>query len=145
MRRMPAKINESGVEIVPAGLATAVAFAIAVAFANVLLLPLRAFLTGAVTATVIDQCRYKELSFEPSILHTAYLVRTRGSSDFISIATCDPKVTGDCVTVIDSKIAATTVAVRGDPTLIKIYLGLDGPAGSSFMVVLLLGCGLTLV
>jgi hypothetical protein len=144
MRRIPTKINESIAGVVFVGLAAALAVSTAVAIANVLLLPLRVYLTSAETASVIDECRYIDRSFEPGRINDAYLVRTRGSSDFVPIASCDPRVTGDSVTVLYSKIAAKTVVVRGKPTLIKIYLGLDGPAGSAFMFALLLGCGLTL-
>jgi hypothetical protein len=141
MRRIPARINLSGEEITLVGLATMFAISIAVLFANVLLLPLRVYLTGTVTASAIDQCREQGMAEAPGRIYT---VRTRGSSDFIPIAMCDPEVSGDGVTVVDSKIAATTVAVRGTPTLVKIYFGLDGPYAKAFIAALLLGCGLTL-
>ncbi len=139
---IPDKVKESYPLIVLVGSFTLLAVSIAVLGANGLLFPLRVYLTGTATPGIIGECQVKVVGAR----HPAafFSVRIRGSSDFIPIARCDPKVTGESVSVIHSKIADTTVAVKGGPTLLKIYLALDGPYGLGSIVLLILACGLTL-
>ena len=145
IHRVTVKIRASVLTFGLAALGVALAVALAVAIANISLLPLRVYLTGTVTTSVIDQCRVVELGGEPGTgPHDANFVRTRGSDSFILVDACDPKSSGQPVTVISSKIADKTVGVTDHILLIGIYFALDGSAGTSFIFALLLGCGLTL-
>lgn len=138
MHRSTAKLNELPLITAFFGSVAVLAVCLSVVCANLLLLPLRVYLTGVATASVIDECSHV------GIRHPVYTVRVKGSSDFIPTLECQPKDIGHPVTVIYSKIASKTVAVRGGPNLLKIYLALDIPAGPGLVLLLLLTCGLTL-
>jgi len=139
--RIPTKNHKSGIHIALVSSAVAIAIALAVAFANVLLLPLRVYFTGTARVGVIDQCEYREATGENGFTIGAYFVRIRGSTDFIPTSKCDPKVTGNPVTVFHSDIAAKTIAVRGYPTLIEVCLSMGPLITSYFLVVLMLSSG----
>jgi hypothetical protein len=137
--------NRFGLKFVFIAGGVMLAIALAIQVANMLLLPIRVYLTGTETATVVESCRCKEIATEQPMGIVDYcVVRAKGLSEYVPIKSCEPKTSGEAVTVIDSTVAGKRVAVMGKAKLARMYLGMYGSAGPSLLMVILVGCGVTL-